>query len=216
MVRMSQLRLLITAGPTREYIDPVRYISNDSSGRMGVALARAARDRGHRVTLIHGPLAVRVPVRVVARPVVSAEQMLRACRAAWPRHDALLMAAAVADYAPLRAHALKLKKSDRPPALRLRPTPDVLADLSRRRRPGQIVVGFALEDRAGRRNAEEKLRRKGLDAIVLNRPAAIGAERAALEVLVRGRPWQTLPESGKDLLAKRLIRLLERICRDRA
>jgi phosphopantothenoylcysteine decarboxylase/phosphopantothenate--cysteine ligase len=207
----GKLCILITAGPTREYIDPVRYISNDSSGRMGFALAEAAHRRGHRVTLVCGPVSLPLPRGVRAVPVVSAADMLRACLDCWADHDALIMAAAVADYAPARPASQKLKKSAASRVLRLKPSVDILATLASRRRPDQVVVGFAVEDRSPRRNAEQKLRRKGLDAIVLNRPGAVGAERAAVEILARGQPWQSVPVTPKTRLATRLVRLVERL-----
>ena len=210
----EKLRILITAGPTREYIDPVRYISNDSSGRMGFALTQAARARGHRVTLIHGPVALSVPPRVRAIPVISAADMLCACLDRWADQDALIMAAAVADYTPARPVRAKLKKSASARVLRLKPTVDILATLAKCRRPDQVVIGFAVQDRAPRRNAEQKLHRKGLDAIVLNRPEAIGAERAAVEILVRAGAWQTVRRTTKSRLAARLIRLVERVHND--
>ena len=185
----EKLRILITAGPTREYIDPVRYISNDSSGRMGFALTQAARARGHRVTLVHGPVVLPTPPGVQAVPVVSAADMLRACLDRWADHDALIMVAAVADYTPARPVRAKLKKTASARVLRLKRTADILATLAKCRRPDQVVIGFAVQDRAPRRNAEQKLHRKGLDAIVLNRPEAIGAERAAVEILVRAGAW---------------------------
>ena len=144
-------------------------------------------------------------------PVISAADMLRACLDCWADHDALIMAAAVADYTPARPVRTKLKKSPSARVLRLKPTADILAALAECRRPDQVVVGFAVQDRAPRRNAEQKLRRKGLDAIVLNRPGAIGAERAAVEILVRGQRWQTVPVTRKSRLATRLIRLVERL-----
>lgn len=186
------LRMLITAGPTREYIDPVRYLSNDSSGQMGFALAEAALRRGHRVTLVHGPVALRLArapagrVRVVA--VTSAAEMDRACRAAWPGCDVLIMAAAVADYAPHRPSRRKLKKTRESLTLQLRPTVDILAALAAGRRPDQIAIGFALETHAGRTAAQRKLTRKCLDAIVLNSPAAIGTTHSQVEVLTRVAP----------------------------
>lgn len=206
--RPTPLRLLVTAGPTREYLDPVRFLSNDSSGRMGFALAAAATGRGLRVTLVHGPVALQPPVGVRTVAVVSARQMLAACRQLWPTHDALLMAAAVADYAPARPARRKLKKSRRPLTVRLEPTPDILAELAAGRERHQVVVGFALEDRAGRRNAARKLVQKDLDAIVLNRPAAIGAQRSEIEILVRGKPWLAPIRGTKRRHADRLVRLV--------
>lgn len=212
MLRRRKLRLLITAGPTREYLDPVRYLSNDSSGKMGFALAAAARRRGLPVTLVHGPVALRPPTDVRTIPVVSAAEMLTACSRLWPEHDALLMAAAVADYTPARPAEVKRKKSARGLVLRLKPTADILAGLSAARCADQVVVGFALEDRAPRRNAEHKLKRKGLDAIVLNRPEAIGAERSAVEILVSGEGWRSLPAAAKSRHAGRIVRLVEGLC----
>ena len=203
------MQFLITAGPTREYIDPVRFISNDSSGKMGFALAAAANGRGHRVTLVHGPVALQ-PVRGVrAISVLSAAEMLAACLEQWPRKDVLIMAAAVADYAPARTARTKRKKQPGPHELRLKPTVDILEALARDRRPKQLVIGFALEDRNARRNAEAKLRRKHLDAIVLNRPETIGSDRASVEWLVAGRAWEVLPPSSKPRVAQRLIRAAE-------
>ncbi len=205
------LALLITAGPTREYIDSVRYLSNDSSGKMGFALAAAARARGHRVTLIHGPVALPPPAGVTCRAVLSAAQMLRACRAAWPKHDVLIMAAAVADYTVAKRSAVKLKKTRRDLTLRLVPTVDILATLAGARRARQRVIGFALEDRAPRRHARAKLEKKGLDAIVLNSPRAISADRSRLQWLVRGAGWTVLPESAKQSSAQQIVRLAERL-----
>jgi phosphopantothenoylcysteine decarboxylase/phosphopantothenate--cysteine ligase len=206
---MRALRLLVTAGPTREYLDPVRYLSNDSSGRMGVCIAEAARRRGMRVTLVHGPLAVAQPAGVRAVAVVSAAEMLAACEELWPRHDALVMAAAVADYAPVRRAKCKRKKDAGELVLRLRPTPDILARLAAARRVDQVVVGFALEDRAARARAARKLESKQLDAIVLNTPAAIGAERSVIEILIRDGGWRVLPRATKRRQAEEVVRVVE-------
>jgi phosphopantothenoylcysteine decarboxylase/phosphopantothenate--cysteine ligase len=211
MAGSRKLRALITAGPTREYLDPVRYLSNDSSGQMGFALAAAAVERGMRVTLVHGPVALEKPAGVRAVGVVSAAEMLAECHKLWPQHDVLIMAAAVADYAPSRVARFKRKKSGAALVLRLRPTVDILRALAARRRAGQVVIGFALEDRAGRRNAERKLREKRLDAIVLNRPEAIGARRAAVDVLVAGHEWQELKAAPKSRQAREIARLVEKL-----
>lgn len=213
MAETRTLRILITAGPTREPIDPVRYISNESSGAMGAALAQAARDRGHTVTLIHGPLSLPLPAGVQCQPVMTAAQLLAACRAAWPQQDALIMAAAVADYRPAEPLAHKHKKSQQEWTLRLEPTEDILATLSAERRPGQVVVGFALEDRDGRRNAESKLTRKNLDAIVLNSPSALGAAHSELEILVRGGSWRTLAPAIKSKSAMAIVEITEELLR---
>lgn len=213
MTRRRRLRVLITAGPTREYIDPVRFLSNDSSGRMGFALADAAARDGCAVTLVHGPVSLPTPAGVRCVPVVSADEMLRACRRLWARHDVLIKAAAVADYRPAKRSRSKLKKSATALVLELEPTVDILADLSSRRRAGQIVVGFALEDRHARRRAADKLSRKNLDAIVLNGPQAIAADRAVVHVLVRGGRWRSIGPTGKRQIAERLLALILALAR---
>jgi phosphopantothenoylcysteine decarboxylase/phosphopantothenate--cysteine ligase len=207
--RPRPLRILITAGPTREYIDSVRYLSNDSSGRMGFEIATAAARRRHEVILVHGPVTLPAPDSVQAVPVTSAGQMLTASQRHWPDCDVLIAAAAVADYTPAEPSRFKIKKRQDSLVLRLRPTVDILAQLSAERRPGQLVVGFALEDRRARFHAEQKLRRKGLDAIVLNTPKAIGAARSQVQVLARGDEWRIWPERAKRRTAERIIRLVE-------
>ncbi len=212
---MTPLRFLITAGPTREYIDPVRFISNDSSGKMGFAVAAAAAARGHAVSLAHGPVALAAPPGVVALPVVSARDMLETCLAAWPQHDVLVMASAVADYTPATQSAAKLKKSGAEMTLHLAPTADVLAALSKIRTARQTLIGFALETHNGRANAEDKLERKNLDAVVLNAPTAIGGDRSTVEILVRGEAWRPLPEAEKSETAARIVELAERLAGQR-
>lgn len=212
--RLPPLRMLVTAGPTREYLDPVRYLSNESSGRMGFAIAQNAAGRGHRVTLVHGPVALPPPAGVRCVPVVSAADMLAACRRVWPRQDVLIMVAAVADYTPVAPLKRKRKKSAAALRLRLKPTVDILATLARSRAPDQVAIGFALEDTNGRRNAAEKLKRKKLDAIVLNTPAALGAERATWEVLLaRSGERIRFSSTAKAKLATRLVDLAEALQR---
>ncbi len=215
MKHAGRLRLLITAGPTREYIDSVRYLSNDSSGRMGFALAVAAARRGHRVTLVHGPVALPAPPGVRRISVVSAREMLAACREVWSRQDVLIKAAAVADYTPTRRASTKRKKDSASWSLELAPTTDILATLARERSAEQVAIGFALEDRAMRRNAERKLRGKGLDAIVLNAPSAIGAGRSDIEVFTPTDGWKCWPNRTKTQHAQQIIRLAERLSRAR-
>lgn len=198
-------RILITAGPTREYIDPVRFLSNESSGRMGIALAEESLRRGLPTTFIHGPIAYNPPAGSVSHAVVSAEQMLQACRTVWAEHDLLIMAAAVADYRPAQVSGTKLKKNARELVLRLVPTTDILADLAVRRRLDQVVIGFALEDSDGRARAEDKLRRKNLDGIVLNDPSALGAERSQVELFAPARGWLTLPVAEKRQIAAAIL-----------
>jgi phosphopantothenoylcysteine decarboxylase/phosphopantothenate--cysteine ligase len=182
------LRLLVTAGGTREPIDAVRFVGNRSSGRMGFELAEAATALGADVTVIAANVALprRPGVRYV--DVTTAAELQAACEAAFEDADVLLMAAAVADFRPADPHAGKIKKAGREGLeLVLEPTPDVLAGLARRRRPGQTLVGFAAEHGADAvALAREKLERKGLDAVVVNDVArpGIGFEGPDNEVTI--------------------------------
>lgn len=185
------LRVLITAGGTREPIDSVRFLGNSSSGRMGLALARVARARGAQVTVIAANVSLQPPPGVDWRPVRTAAQLREVCEREFPACDVLLMAAAVADFAPAEPLAEKIKKDGRSHlTLELEPTADVLAGLAAHRRAGQTLIGFAAEHGAralvyGR----EKLARKGLDAVVVNdisRPD-IGFESEENEVTVLTR-----------------------------
>jgi phosphopantothenoylcysteine decarboxylase / phosphopantothenate---cysteine ligase len=182
------LKVLITAGGTREPIDSVRFIGNSSSGRMGLALAQAAHARGADVTLIAANIALPIPAGVARRAVSSAAELEQACAEEFPGCDVLLMAAAVADFRPTAPENGKIKKSGRKRLeLELEATTDVLAELATRRRNGQILVGFAAEH--GEQGIEEglqKLTRKGLDAIVVNDISRgdIGFDAEANEVTI--------------------------------
>jgi phosphopantothenoylcysteine decarboxylase/phosphopantothenate--cysteine ligase len=164
------LKVLVTAGGTREAIDSVRYVGNRSSGRMGFALAEEAAARGADVTVIAANVGLPRHPRLRYVDVVSAQDLLAACEAEFPRADVLLMAAAVADFRPAEAAATKLKKEGRDALeLALEPTPDVLSGLAAQRRAGQLLVGFAAEHGEGAvEYGRAKLQRKGLDAVVVN------------------------------------------------
>lgn len=167
---LSGKKVLITAGPTHEKIDPVRFIGNCSSGKMGYALAEECAARGAEVTLVSGPVAIRTSnpsIRVV--DVESARDMLASCEEAFPSADIAVMCAAVADYAPAEVADRKIKREhSEVPVIHLVKNPDIAATLGSRKRPGQILVGFALETDHELDNAAEKLRRKNFDMIVLN------------------------------------------------
>lgn len=167
---LSGKKVLITAGPTHEKIDPVRFIGNCSSGKMGYALAEECAARGAEVTLVSGPVAIRTSnpsIRVV--DVESARDMLAACEESFPSVDIAVMCAAVADYAPAEVADRKIKREhSEVPVIHLVKNPDIAATLGSRKRPGQILVGFALETDHELDNAAEKLHRKNLDMIVLN------------------------------------------------
>lgn len=174
--RFQNKKVLITAGPTLEYIDPVRYIGNHSSGKMGFALAWAFASEGASVEVVSGPVNIspRHP-GVNVHPVVSAEEMNVEASALFPDADIAVFAAAVADFRPLKTHESKIKRTGDELVLTLVPTTDIAAKLGRQRSKGQILVGFALESEDGVSNAAAKLESKNLDLIVLNRLNEPGA-----------------------------------------
>jgi phosphopantothenoylcysteine decarboxylase/phosphopantothenate--cysteine ligase len=167
--------VLVTAGPTEEPLDAVRYISNRSSGKMGYALAEAARRRGARVLLVSGPTRTEPPAAHTFERVRTAGEMEEAVSRHADAATVIMMAAAVADFRPTTAHTGKIKKQQGPPVVKLEPTADILADISRRRRKGQIIVGFAAETEHLLRNAAAKLRAKHLDLLVANDVSQNGA-----------------------------------------
>lgn len=214
---LAGLKVLITAGPTRERIDPVRFISNRSSGKMGFAVAQAARQAGAHVTLVSGPVSLDAPPGVTRIDVESAEQMLAAVNAAVDATDIFIAAAAVADYRPPQALAQKLKKTGDSLKLDLVRAPDILASVAARpRRP--FVVGFAAETERVEQHAREKLQKKNLDMIAANlvgEGLAFDCDENALMVL-----WpegsRTLERASKMEVARALIRLIAERYRMRA
>jgi phosphopantothenoylcysteine decarboxylase / phosphopantothenate---cysteine ligase len=211
---LAGLRVLVSAGGTREPIDSVRYIGNSSSGRMGIALAAAASERGAHVTLIAANVALPTPAGVERRDVVTAAELARACDEEFPACDVLLMAAAVADFAPAATANGKLKKSQREHLeLVLEPTADVLAGLAASRRPGQTLVGFAAEHGDGAlENARGKLLDKHLDAIVVNdisRPD-IGFDVEHNEVtIITAEHERHVPRTGKAQVAHAVLEVVQ-------
>ncbi len=207
----TKLNILITAGGTREYIDPVRFIANASSGRMGYALATAAIKAGHRVTLITAPTALKPPKEAAVVGVVTSGEMFKAVKHEFAKCDCLIMAAAVSDYKPAAVSKTKIKKGSDTfnLSLQLEPTQDILKWAGRNKKQRQKVVGFALEDTDILKNAEAKLKKKKLDMIVANEPAAIGASKSTVHIKTAGGDWQTLKEIPKTTLAKRIIGILE-------
>jgi phosphopantothenoylcysteine synthetase/decarboxylase len=203
-----RLHFLITAGGTREYIDPVRFISNASTGKMGYALARAALRAGHKVTLISGPTFLRLPKEVKIVKVETGAEMFNAVKRHFAKCDCVIMAAAVADYKPFGKSKTKIKKGSVPLILKLKPTPDI-AKWAGRNKKNQIVVGFALEDKAIRKNAERKLKEKNLDMIIANTPAAISADKTSVQIKAATGKWLKLPRATKLTTAKRIIRLID-------
>ena len=176
-------RILLTSGPTRQYLDPVRYLTNASSGRMGQALAESALAAGHQVVIVSGPVEVQYPAAADVIPVISTEEMLAACSDEFPRCDGLIGVAAPCDYRPRRVHEQKLSKTGEPIVLHLIETPDVVATLGAGKRPDQWVVGFALETEDQRFRAIVKLEKKSCDLIVSNGPDAMNARENEVEVI---------------------------------
>jgi phosphopantothenoylcysteine decarboxylase / phosphopantothenate---cysteine ligase len=211
----ASIRLLVTAGPTHEPIDAVRYIANRSSGRLGLAIAVAATGRGLPTTLLLGPTALRPPDRTLLsvhrfRDTASLQELLDRH---WPQQDVLIMAAAVADYRPVTgairgdAGAGKIARGDQPIALHLEPTPDLVADLARTSRADQRIVAFALEPAEGLlESARAKLQRKGAHAIVANPLETMDAPTISAILLLRGgRTIEAPPEMEKDEFAEWLL-----------
>lgn len=178
------MRILITAGPTREYFDDVRYLSNGSSGRMGYALAQAAQEAGHEVELVSGPVALTPPAGCRLHPVLTTAEMLAACLDIFPRCDGVIGVAAVCDYTPKARVTGKLSKTGRPLILELVETADILGTLGASK-GHRWSVGFALETDAGPGKALQKLREKRCDAIALNALSAMGAETNRIQLLAR-------------------------------
>lgn len=208
----ARRHVLVTAGPTREHVDPVRYLTNESTGRMGFELAAAAARRGDRVTLVAGPVHLSTPPGVERVDVVSAREMLAAARRAFARADALYMCAAVADWRPRRKRAGKWRKEKvgkEVATIELVRNPDILATLARRKGK-RLVVGFALETGSGERRARAKLRRKGADYVVLNDASALGALRTTVTVLGRDGSRRCLAQRTKRAVAEALVRLADR------
>jgi phosphopantothenoylcysteine decarboxylase/phosphopantothenate--cysteine ligase len=212
-------RVVITAGPTREPIDPVRFISNRSSGKMGIALAAAAWRRGASVTLVAGAIEVAPPPGVALVRVESTEEMADAVAHELPSADALIMAAAPADFRPARIAEQKIKKASAPDSVELVPTPDILATTVPCRRPGAVVVGFALETENLIANAGQKLESKGLDLIVANSAtevgSAFGADTNRVTLIAREGAAEELSLRPKSEVADAILDRVEALLRGR-
>ena len=204
------MRFLITAGPTREPIDPVRFVSNPSTGRMGFAVAAAALVAGHEVTVVAGPTTVRRPEGVDVVSVTTTREMFDATLSRFDACDVFVAAAAPCDFRPAQPQSAKLKKDGRAMTLRLAPNPDILLEAGRRK-GGRVLIGFAMEVRDARANARRKLREKRLDAIVLNSPAAFGAERSSVTLIRADGREENMEHVTKSELAQTLVRLAEDI-----
>ncbi|MCI6296896.1 MAG: bifunctional phosphopantothenoylcysteine decarboxylase/phosphopantothenate--cysteine ligase CoaBC [Clostridiales bacterium] len=211
---MAGLHVTVTAGPTQEALDPVRYLTNHSTGRMGYAIAREAMLRGADVTLISGPTALKPVPGVKTVDVVSAKDMFEAVQAALPETDILIKAAAVADYRPVSIAEDKIKKQDGDMAIPLERTDDILGWVAEHRHPGLFVCGFSMETRDMIENSRKKLARKHLDMIAANNlkvaGAGFGVDTNVVTILTADG-IQELPLMGKDQVAAKLLdAILER------
>jgi phosphopantothenoylcysteine decarboxylase/phosphopantothenate--cysteine ligase len=212
----SGKRFVVTAGPTREPVDPVRFLTNHSSGKMGVAIATAAWRRGAEVVLVTGPTALAAPPGVCVVQVETTEQMRDAVAAELPNADALVMAAAPADFRAAAPAARKIKKASRPESLDLAPTVDILASTKDARAKGMITVGFALETNDVLANGRAKLEAKSLDLLVANDAteagAGFGVDTNRVTILARDGSQEELPLMPKsevaDAILDRVARLL--------
>lgn len=206
------MQILVTAGPTREHLDPVRFLSNRSTGKMGFAVAEQAAARGHSVVLVAGPVALATPAGVTRVDVVSARDLLAAVQHHLPQADALVMAAAVADWRPKAASAVKLKKRAMSPTLALEPNPDVLLTVQPAK-GGRLFVGFAAETGDPLPEARRKLAAKGLDLMVANdvsQPdAGFAVDTNRVVLLPRDGVPEALPLMSKQAVAARIVAWLE-------
>ena len=212
-------KIVVTAGATRESIDPVRFISNHSSGKMGVALARAAWRRGAEVQLIAGHVDIPVPPEIRSTKAESVEDMAEAVAAALPKADALIMAAAPADFRPASAASQKIKKGKSAPRIELEPTVDILKSTISKRKKNSVIVGFALETNDGVKNARDKLKAKELDYVVLNDAtepgAGFGVDTNRVTIIGRDGEEEALELMSKSDVAEAILDRIEAAFRER-
>ena len=203
------MNILITAGPTREFIDPVRFITNGSSGRMGYAVAAAAVEAGHRVTLLTGPVALTPPEGVTVVPFVTVAELGAALDEHFDACDALIMTAAVGDFTVGAPSPTKLRRAAGPVTVELTPTEDLLAGVAARRREGQILIGFAVEDTDPQATARAEMAAKGVDYVVVNTPAAMAAADSEAAILAPDHVVLEWGRRSKEELAEKIVGMLE-------
>jgi phosphopantothenoylcysteine decarboxylase/phosphopantothenate--cysteine ligase len=212
------VRFLITAGPTREPLDPVRYLSNRSSGKMGYAMAEAAIDAGHEVILISGPVDIDRPRGAAVIPISTSDQMLDAVHQQARNCDVLVMCAAVADYKPANVSKSKIKKRDASLSLELIPTRDILASLPKQDRQ-YVVVGFAAETENVEANAQKKLQEKHCDVVVANdvsrADSGMESDENEVTILFRGGEIKKLSRAPKKIVARELIKIFANVSEKR-
>ncbi|CAN5581186.1 bifunctional phosphopantothenoylcysteine decarboxylase/phosphopantothenate--cysteine ligase CoaBC [soil metagenome] len=202
---LSGKKILVTAGPTREAIDPVRFISNHSSGKMGVAIAKEFANQGALVTLVAGPIHLEIPQGIIHIPVESASEMKAACMSAFQDSDIIVMSAAVADYSPKVVSDQKVKKKDSAWNLEMTKTVDILSEMGSLKKANQILVGFALETENEIENAQRKLNKKNLDIIVLNslndQGAGFGTDTNKIRIIDKNNKVTEFPLKTKTAVA---------------
>jgi phosphopantothenoylcysteine decarboxylase / phosphopantothenate---cysteine ligase len=208
------VRFVVTAGPTREAIDPVRFISNRSSGKMGYAIAEAAIARGYEVTLISGPTSITPPHGTQLVSITTSDELCAAVHRTVPGCDVLVMCAAVSDYKPATPAKRKMKKRKTPFALKLIPTKDVLASLQKENRR-YLVVGFAAETHDLKINAQKKLRRKKCDVIVANNvsrsDAGMESDENEVVIFFRNGESQKISRTSKKNIARELVKIISKM-----
>ena len=202
-------RILITSGPTREYLDPVRYLTNASSGRMGRALALAVLERGHQVVVVSGPVEIEYPAGAELHWVLTTEEMLATCRRVFPACDGLIGAAAPCDYRSQQVAKDKIHKTGQPLQLELIETPDIVATLAAEKLPHQWIVGFALETDDAHFRAITKLQQKKCDLVVLNGPQAMHAADTQVEILNRRGEVSAAFSGSKEVVSSHILAEIE-------
>jgi phosphopantothenoylcysteine decarboxylase / phosphopantothenate---cysteine ligase len=203
-------RILITSGPTRQYLDPVRFLTNASSGRMGAALAEAVMEAGHQAVIVSGPVEVAYPIKANIVPVISTEDMLEACLNIFPDCDGLIAAAAPCDYRPVTVAAHKIHKTGDSIKLEFVETPDIVAKLGSIKK-SQWMVAFALETEDPRIRAMQKLERKNCDLIVVNGPEAVYAKDTRVEILNTSGDVVAAFKGGKPEVSKEIFCVIEQL-----
>lgn len=209
-------KILVTAGPTREMLDPVRFLSNVSTGEMGYTFAKTAREAGYQVTLISGPTALKPPKGVTFVPVVSAADMKRACEKYFPKQDALVMSAAVCDFTAAKTSAQKISRT-KTREFYLMQTPDILAGLGKKK-GDRLLIGFCLETEHWLENARKKLQRKNLDGIVANfyskTHIPFGDRKITTAFMDRDERVRLLRQKSKKQIAAALLKWIESLTKN--
>ncbi len=206
--------ILITSGPTRQYLDPVRYLTNASSGRMGAALVQAALDLGHRVTVVSGPVGISYPKQAQVIDVITTRDMLQVVAETFPSCDGLIGAAAPCDYEPRHVASQKMSKTGESVMLELIETPDVVATTACQKKSHQWVVGFALETEDIRFRAIAKMERKCCDMMVSNGPSAIDSESNTVDILARNSQLLDTIQGDKSVVAAGILKWIQKLLID--